>query len=80
MYITTPKSVDLADISTDVETALNLARALYENYFSEAPKDKRAFASYFSVQYETVKELIGAIIDYTRSAQALIKAFEEQAK
>lgn len=80
MFITVPAKVDIEDIASDVSTALSVCRTIYGEYFTDVPTDKegKAFATYFYSERENVGKLIGTVVDYIRSAELLLNAYEKQ--
>ncbi len=80
MFITTPNYIDPCDIEMDIDTALCLARECYSNYFEDTPVQEKenTFAWIFYNNRDNIGRLIGAAIDYMRSAKELITAYEAQ--
>ena len=78
MYVTAPGVVETGDIAEDVETALSIARSLYTGYFEDLLKDEKTYRAAFYSQRDEMRQLLGAVIDYIRSAQTLIAAYEKQ--
>lgn len=80
MYVTAPKTIDTNDIAADVETALSVARSLYTGYFEDLATDEKVRAFAFYSHRDEMRQLLGVLIDYMRSAQVLIAAYEKQQK
>ena len=79
MYVTVPKTVDINDIAVDVETALSVVRSLYTGYFEDLPENEKGAFTFYARKDE-IQQFLGVVIDYMRSAQALIAAYDEQQK
>lgn len=80
MYVNAPEAVDTNDIAADVETALSVARSLYTGYFEDLATDEKVRAFSFYSRRDEMQQLLGVVIDYMRSAQVLIAAYDKQQK
>lgn len=65
---------EVTDALLDVETGLTIARTLYTSYFEKT--DECAEIN-FKTSRNDIGTLIGAVIDYMRSAQVTLEAIEE---
>lgn len=63
------ESPEIAEALLDLETGLAIARTLYTNYFETTGKSAQL---YFESSRTDIAALIGAVIDYMRSAQVTL--------
>lgn len=69
MYIDIPEKADIYDAATDLETALAVARMCYMLYFEDKGKGAELL---FASSREDIREALGAVIDYIRSAKGIL--------
>lgn len=69
------ESPEIAEALLDLETGLAIARTLYTNYFEKVGESAQL---YFEGSRNDIAALIGAVIDYMRSAQVTLEAIEEE--
>ena len=73
-----PVALDNPEISEallDLETGLAIARTLYTNYFEKVGESAQRD---FEDSRNDIAALVGAVIDYMRSAQVTLEAIEEE--
>lgn len=73
-----PVALDNPEISEallDLKTGLAIARTLYTNYFEKVGGSAQR---YFEGSRNDIAALVGAVIDYMRSAQVTLEAIEEE--
>ena len=68
-------SPEIAEALLDLDTGLAIARTLYTNYFEKTGESAQL---YYASSREDISALIGAVIDYMRSAQVTLEAIEEE--
>lgn len=74
MFIETPQNADINDAATDLGTALSIARMCRTLYFEESGKGAELF---FASSREDIREALGAVIDYVRSAKGILDSLED---
>ena len=70
MYITVASSPEIADAYADLDTGLSIARACLMLYLEEEHK------CLFEESRHDLRQMVGAVIDYIRSAQETLEAIE----
>lgn len=75
MNITEGKCPEVTDAICDLETGLAVARLLYTNYFEQTGEGAEL---YFQHSKHDIGEVLGAVIDYMRSAHTILEAIENQ--
>ncbi len=73
MYIKAPENADINDAVVDLETALAIARGAYSLYFEE---EGNGAEMYFASNRDSIQHILGAVIDYIRSAKCVLEAVE----
>lgn len=73
MFVDVPKNADMNDAASDLGTALSIARMCYTAYFEEEGKAAKLF---FANNRENIREALGAIVDYIRSAKSILDSLE----
>lgn len=71
MYITVASSPEIADAYADLDTGLSIARACSMLYLEEEHK------CLFEESRHDLYQMVGAVIDYIRSAQETLEAIEK---
>lgn len=74
MFIETPKNSDINDAAADLGTALTIARACNMLYFEE---QNQAAELFFANSRADIHEMLGAVIDYIRSAKSVLDSLED---
>lgn len=73
MFVDVPKNADMNDAASDLGTALTIARMCHATYFEENSKAAELF---FANSREDIREALGAVIDYIRSAKSILDSLE----
>ena len=74
MFVDVPKNADMNDAASDLGTALSIARMCYTAYFDE--EEGNAAELFFASNRENIREALGAIVDYIRSAKSILDSLE----
>ena len=73
MFVDVPKNADMNDAASDLGTALSIARMCYTAYIEE---EGEATELFFASNRENIREALGAIVDYIRSAKSILDSLE----
>lgn len=73
MKTATHNNIDLTDAESDLGTALALARMCFMLYFEEEGEASELF---FAESRNDIRDALGAVIDYIRSAKEILEILE----